>query len=740
MRRSSFLSLCLLWISGLAYGQLTPEVIKAERTKLLEKVGVIPKTGAPGPVAVWGALTFPILAGADGAGDPEFAVAAVAGYGKGRIILFGHNAYLDGELGADHEQLLKNCVRWASKKQSPKIGLSSVKEQPFWMKSGMRVSTMRDLSSSSLRTCDVILINAQGASDKAQGEALLEWVKNGGALIAGMTGWAFEQTSKGKNLAEDHGLNLALLPAGIAFTDMSVFRQLQSFQARAELPLLINAGEAIARLKQKDEKGSQLTTLEAKQAATSIQTALASQPSSQSVFRENAMAVLGGQKRSDTIPTKQSPLTQAQHSEERIKLGMAARMMKTDMAEKVAAHPAHEVFPGKVPDSAPRITTEVAVKASIPGWRSTGVYAAAGDTITVTIPQAMVDKGYAVRIGCHSDILYALDSWSRVPDITKTIPLNQVEVKVSSAFGGLLYIVVPNAVEPVTENFNVVLSGGIAAPLFVLGQDSDEQWNSEIKNRPAPWAELACDKIILTVPTEVARTVTQPSQLMEFWKHVVEVQDDISNQAAERKRPERMVADVQISAGFMHSGYPIMLHLPEAMEMVTYNRIRFPGWGFHHEIGHNHQKKWFTFDGTVEVTNNVLCMYVYEAVLKKDWLIGHTAILPERRKENVEKIKRAADKWAAWKSDPFLALTTYIQLVQAFGWESWRAYLHSFSQPEFGPMPATDDEARDQFLVRYSKITKKNLGLFFDAWGIPVSASAKAQINNLEPWMPVEMQ
>jgi hypothetical protein len=33
----------------------------------------------------------------------------------------------------------------------------------------------------------------------------------------------------------------------------------------------------------------------------------------------------------------------------------------------------------------------------------------------------------------------------------------------------------------------------------------------------------------------------------------------------------------------------------------------------------------------------------------------------------------------------------------------------------------------------------KNLGPFFDAWGIPVSSSAKAEVSKLEAWMPKEM-
>jgi hypothetical protein len=122
--------------------------------------------------------------------------------------------------------------------------------------------------------------------------------------------------------------------------------------------------------------------------------------------------------------------------------------------------------------------------------------------------------------------------------------------------------------------------------------------------------------------------------------------------------------------------------------------------------------------------------------LKKDWLIGHGGISEESRKKHIKDIKAASNKWQTWKSDPFLALTTYIQLIQEFGWESWRKYLHSFDGTEFGPEPKGDDEARDQFLIRYSKIANKNLGPFFDFWGIPVSSSAKAEVSKLEAWMP----
>ncbi len=230
----------LIGLSAALPAQMPPELVNAERAKLLEGVSSIPKSGAPGPVGIWGNTAFPILSAPDRAGV-EIAVAAAAGYGKGRVILFGHNSYLEGGAGGDHARLLENCLKWAAAKDRPRVGLKGVKPG-FFTSKGFKAEELRGaIKKGTLDDYDVIVLNAQGATDAEEGSALVEWIKGGGGLIAGMTGWAFSQTSGGKDLASAHGLNLALMPAGVAFTDMSAFDQLPAFTARAELPPLMNA-------------------------------------------------------------------------------------------------------------------------------------------------------------------------------------------------------------------------------------------------------------------------------------------------------------------------------------------------------------------------------------------------------------------------------------------------------------------------------------------------------------------
>jgi hypothetical protein len=729
------LSLVLLHVSFGAPATAPVNWQSAERAKLLAGVSALPKLGAPGPIALWGSSAFPVVATGGEDGKAETALAGAAGFEKGRIVLFGHNSYLAPDAGNDASvgALLLNAVKWSTQKQKPRIGTNDTKSAAYLAAKGFAVKKLAGgPEKKALHDFDVLVLNAQSITAEAEGRDVLDFVKNGGGLVAGMTGWAFESTSGGKRLNTANTLNVALAAAGIAFTEAGVGKA-RDFSPRTDLPSLMNAQLALDAMLRSQKGGAALTPDEFAQGSSAIQIALAAQPLGRSAFQAAAIATLATG--SPVVPTEKKPLTQAKDAIARNRLGIETRILKMAPAADSKAHPAAKEFPGVAPADAPRVTRDVAIDPNIPDWTSTGLWVNGGDPVTVKVPAAMAGKGFAVRIGCHTDSLYHLDKWERAPEITRSVPIETEVTVAANAFGGLVFIEVPGRAAG-GQGFNVNLAGAIEAPLFVLGRDDDAKWNSTIKHRKAPWAEFVCDKVILCCPTENARHVTNPKELMQFWTKVVDAQDEISNQAKDRKRPERIVCDVQISAGYMHSGYPIMVPVSAADEMVTFNKQKAPGWGYYHELGHNHQRGDFTFEGTGEVTNNVLGMYVFEYVLGRDPLTGHGAIAPAKLAEHISAIKKAGNKFELWKKEPFLALTTYIQLVQGFGWESWRAYLHSFADPSFGPAPKNDDEKRDQFLVRYSKITKKNLADFFDFWGIPVSSSAKAEVGKLERWMP----
>lgn len=98
-------------------------------------------------------------------------------------------------------------------------------------------------------------------------------------------------------------------------------------------------------------------------------------------------------------------------------------------------------------------------------------------------------------------------------------------------------------------------------------------------------------------------------------------------------------------------------------------------------------------------------------------------------------IETGAD-FGRWKADPFLALEMYIQMREAFGWEPFKKVFADYDRLGAQERPGTDLEKHDEWMVRMSRATGRNLGPFFVRWGVPVSEGAKRSIAELPEWMP----
>lgn len=87
-----------------------------------------------------------------------------------------------------------------------------------------------------------------------------------------------------------------------------------------------------------------------------------------------------------------------------------------------------------------------------------------------------------------------------------------------------------------------------------LGKTSQEEWRNRIEGSPAPWGELATDNIILTVPTANLKSLTDPAPVLCLWDEMMQAIARLAAQPFPFRRPERIVADVQISAGRFPQG------------------------------------------------------------------------------------------------------------------------------------------------------------------------------------------
>ena len=78
----------------------------------------------------------------------------------------------------------------------------------------------------------------------------------------------------------------------------------------------------------------------------------------------------------------------------------------------------------------------------------------------------------------------------------------------------------------------------------------------------------------------------------------------------------------------------------------------------------------------------------------------------------------------------------YEQMVQEFGWEPFKKVFREYRALPQAERPNTTLEKHDQWMMRMSKACGRNLGPFFEHWGIPTSPRARDSIKDLPQWMP----
>ncbi len=708
------------------------------RRALLDGVEEIAAPGVPGPLCVFGDKAVTVIVGKSGNGIYEPVVAASV-MGKGRVVAFGHTGYLDAlslEI-ADTKKLFINAVKWAAQKTAPKIALRhNRKFEEALRASGLYAESLdsRDWLDE-LEGFDVVCVYPALLSE-GEIRRLQEFVQKGKGLVAADLGWGWLQLNPGKDITE-HPANKLLYPAGILWADGMLDRtSKQGFSAKVEPPTYCHANKALDSLLAFERKQIELRKGEIAQAVWSVSTAIRTLPASDQnllpKIREWATAQPGS-----IVPTPEKPIGM-ENPLARLVVALQVHELKHLPPEKVQPHPSAKFFPGDVPKEAERVRKVIEVDTNVPDWHSTGLYAAPGEVLTIRVPKEAAGKGLAVRIGAHSDALWHLPTWRRCPEICRTFPIDKPEVKVANAFGGLVYIVVPRGCR--LGKVQVEVDGAVEAPYFVLGRTPLDDWVQRIRYLPAPWAELATSKIVLTVPSDVIRNLDHPEEVMDFWDKVLDACAELAAIPKERERPERIVADIQISAGYMHSGYPIMTHLDAAKVMVDVACLMTNShgavWGLFHELGHNHQSPDWTFEGTGEVTVNLFTLYVLDKVCRIPPERTRKELSKEGRAEALRRFFSSGAKFEVWKSDPFLALIMYVQIQEAFGWDAFRKVFAEYRQLSPNERPKNDDEKRDQWLIRLSRTVGRNLARFFDTWGIPVSEQAKQAVADLPEWMP----
>ncbi|MFD0892869.1 M60 family metallopeptidase [Luteolibacter ambystomatis] len=397
--------------------------------------------------------------------------------------------------------------------------------------------------------------------------------------------------------------------------------------------------------------------------------------------------------------------------------------------DQIHADPSAADWPGAVPADAVRLKQQrFDLNTDFPRWRgktdrvTTGFYAPAGEVVTVEIPESFAKLGVQVRIGCHSDNANKKSVAKRFPfSISKAWPLNAAGTKVASPFGGTVYLEVPK--EVTGKIIPVRFSGVVQQPWFVLGKTSPTEWRDKIRNHPGPFAEMSCGPLTLSVPSADVRKLEDPTALMSFYKKGMACVQELSGPPV--PVVERIVYDVSISAGSMHSGYPIMAG-SKRKEATDLAALENGLWGFFHEMGHNQQWGGWSPPGQGETTCNLFPLYVMSQVQGKKprhpWKFDRSVL--------AKPLERGAIG-SNLNGNHALSIAFWIQLINGIGWEPVKKTINEYHAKDAPEAPKGAEPIWDRLMLALSKNSRKDLTPFFKAWGAEFSPAGEEAVKKL---------
>ncbi len=714
------LSLCVL--GALSLNAATPAEKTAARAELLSGVETIDVGGGaiPGGFVLAGDDAFPLAECRNYDGTTAFG-AAGAFHGKGRAIFWAHPAYLDGKMQLkDAPTLFKNAVRWlAHGKANPKIAALRSGGMPVTLKNTGFSDVTNVATVPKPGEYDVLLAN--GAT-REEVDAILAFVKAGGGYMSGPLGWGFLFFSPNACFSEDFAENRISGAMGILMGTSGVNRLGDGFPTACDkIPEGTFVDEAMAIAL--GEKPSTKQSL--KQTTATLSQLVNTLPSG--VRPELYMRLLSLSKHPEAnkCPSPDAPVG-AESVFARLAILAQKNAWLANPEKPVAASPGAAIYPGVVKPGTPKIKKTVDIDLSVPRWHSTGVYAVPGEPLTVTLGADAVKLGLKVRIGSTADDLSGQSEWKRHPTVTCEVPLVKETTTVYNPFGGLVYIVVPergglSGVKP------VALAGGVMAPWFKLGRDTNEGFAEQCRTSGAPYGEIQSDAFVVIAETAGLRHVEDATWIAAYWDKVLAACQHLA-QWKTRRSPERICSDVQLVAGWMHDGYPLMTHINDAhfdWAIDRENLMTGDAWGCYHEIGHNHQNRDWTPDGTGEVTVNLFTTYAIERVAGANI---RDSRFPSSRQQAARRVKNwvaRGKKFDDWKGDPFLALEMYLRIKEAYGWDAFIKTFARYREPGF-VRPKNDGEKWQIFAKELSQTVNADMATVFEKWSIPVTAETKA--------------
>ncbi len=375
-----------------------------------------------------------------------------------------------------------------------------------------------------------------------------------------------------------------------------------------------------------------------------------------------------------------------------------------------------------------------------PARRPTGTYLSPGTVATVTVPAALVGKGYQIRVGAHSWDNSNRPNVKRLDRVSLLYEIDATTTKIASPLGGGIYIEVPRLKNE--GIVNVTITGAARSPFFsstTHRQTTLAEWQATERTQPGPWADFQSEKFMFQVPRSWIYAYADPVTNMANWDKAMDAITDLMGFPNVRGK-ESMYdqIDLQLRASVYAPGYPAVNGSYNPTTTYTGNQNHYlltgprnaPDYEFH-EAGHGF---FFPkFSGEQESTVNLLHIAVqtqkfgvtFDTALKESNGYNSFCTLPNTAVVWMTSFNFSpeADPMDDWeKSYQPQGHAKFADLARLFGWSGLNEFYRYYNdKDDKGQSYASDT---DSLILQLCKSYGKDVRPLLHFWGIhPANAT-----------------
>lgn len=407
---------------------------------------------------------------------------------------------------------------------------------------------------------------------------------------------------------------------------------------------------------------------------------------------------------------------------------------------KVDAKPNPDVYTVQINASYPETWGGPFFHQDRPARKPTGAYLAPGSIATVTVPPALVNAGYQIRVGAHSWDLTKKPRVNRLYRVTTLYDIDKPVMQVANPLGGGIYIEVPYKAD--AGIVEIKIQNAVRSPYFSLKSfhtTTPEQWRDIERNFKAPWADFQSEKNMMQLPTTWVNKIEDPTPMMKDWDKAIDASNYAMGRTSDFYGKETIYnqVDTQLRGRAFHPGYPAGNRGYDPKEEYDGNHphhlVQGPriahSYEFH-ELGHAYLFP--KYPGDREAAVNFPHVAVMNIAFDKDL---DEAFRSSRSMEGnpFRTLDNTAVTWMM--IDSFLdgqdmkgyerqyqlkGHAKFVDVVRLFGWEPIHKYFRSMNEDAMAGKPwPRNVEDTDKMTLLLSESAGVDLRPLIHFWGIP---------------------